>query len=71
MFLYLFRKDCIKQVTDNPSVADVIAVGLGGLMIIKFDGKSFLKMSVESGKITWTKVEEADILSCRDGRIHQ
>lgn len=71
MLLYLFNKDCIKQVADNPTVADVIAVGLGGLTIIKFDGKSLLKMTIENGKMTWTKLEEADTLSCRDGRIHQ
>lgn len=71
MFLYIFKNGDIKQVADNPTVADTIAVGLGGLTILKCVQNVFYKLVLEKNKICWTKVEDCVTLSCRDGRFHQ
>lgn len=75
MFLYIFKDGTIKQVDENPSVADMLAVAMGILEIVTYDkdGKFFKKLSkVQNGeKYIWTELEEADTLICREGRVHQ
>lgn len=69
MLLYVFRDGTAKQVQDNPSVLDLLAVRQGGLSIYKYSDKQYLRLIFEDD-FKWEQVENEKIISCSEGRLH-
>jgi hypothetical protein len=70
MYLYVWKTGAAKEVTENPSAADLLAVQQGMLMIFRFTGGCFLKLIVQSDKLLWQPVLSASILKSSDARLH-
>jgi len=72
MLLYVFKDGTSKSVTENPSVADILAVSQGLLKIYKFDivNMRFLSLVKDLDSIEWVPVRDAKVVSHKDCRIH-
>lgn len=69
MFLFVMADGTTKQVTENPSVLDILALQQGLLSIYRFC-RHFQKLMVCREKLYWVNVPDAKILQTADARVH-
>ncbi len=71
MFLYIFTDGQIKQVSENPTIVDLLAVSQSLLTIIKFDKKKgFFRLIKDESKLCWVPVKDAQVLTSETDRVH-
>jgi hypothetical protein len=69
VYVFVYKNGTFKQVTDNLSVADILAVTEGVLSIVRFHGK--FQYLVNTGEaLVWRPVPEATLLIAGDARLH-
>ena len=69
MYLYLTKTGPAKQVEENPSTMDFMAVSQGLLKIFRF-AEEFQELVFSSGKFHWIPVASAETLKTSDARLH-
>jgi hypothetical protein len=70
MYLYIFADGTVRQVHDNISVADLIALKQGLLRIFSVVNHKFVRIVLDKEKICLVPVRESEILLNKDGRLH-
>ncbi len=71
MYLFIFVDGTFKQVNENLSVTDLVAVKSGLLKILRSHLNSFQALTFKQEKLVWSPVPEAKVLTLRESRIHQ
>lgn len=71
MLLYVFIDGTCKQVEDNISVADMLAVKQGLLKIVKWHKGQFVYLVQDESKLLWVPIKKGFTISCPDARVHQ
>jgi hypothetical protein len=71
MYLLVFRDLTVRQVHDNLTVADLLAVRERLARIFTINEKDFLEIVLDDGKMCIVPIKEAKPLSCSAGKVHQ
>ena len=70
MYLFLYNDGQIKQVTDNLTKLDVMAIALGEVKVFTLLNKKFVRIVVDEGKLCKVPVAESRILKTNSERLH-
>jgi hypothetical protein len=71
MYLFVFSDHTIRQVADNITVAELLAMQEHSLRVFQFIGENFVELIVDNGKPCLVPVREGKVFQCKDGRFHQ
>lgn len=69
MYLLIFADKTVKQIADNLTIADILAIKQGTLTVLRFYNDNFQKLKIKSDKLVWTNLPQASRLGCVDGMI--
>lgn len=72
MYLFVYADGSARQVIDNLSVADLLAVSVGTLRIFtyNFGDSKFYKVVLDENKLCKVPVLDSRVIQCEEGRLH-
>ena len=70
MYLFIYADKQVRQVNDNLTIADILAVKQKILKIFTVDQDIALEIIVDNDKLCKVIVPETRILKTKQGRIH-
>jgi hypothetical protein len=70
MYLYLFADGTIRQVHDNITISDVLAIKEGLLRVFTIHNNKFVRIVVDEEKLCVIPVQESDVIQNKEGRLH-
>ena len=70
MYLFVFSDNQVRQITDNLSVTDYIAMLSGLLRVYRAKIDGFVQIVIDNGKLCEVNVTEATIIQGEAGRLH-
>lgn len=70
MYLFIYADRTCKQVTDNLSVGDLLAVRRGLLGVYRVREGRFEKLVPDERTITWVPVPESRVAFSEESRFH-
>jgi hypothetical protein len=70
MFLYLFSDGTIRQVEDNPTVLDLVALSGKLLRIIRGGEAGYYELIKDESKLIWVPIRYGESKMCSEGKIN-
>jgi hypothetical protein len=70
MYLFLFANGCVRQVHDNLSIADMLAIKDKTLRVYTIHDDTFMLVTIDEEKVCFVPVPESRIVQCQTGRLH-
>jgi hypothetical protein len=66
----IFANGCVRQVHDNLSVADMLAIKDKTLRVYTIHDNTFMLVTIDEEKICFVPVPESHVIQCQTGRLH-
>jgi hypothetical protein len=70
MYLFVFSNGLVRQVEDNITIVDALAMKNNLLSVYSFKDGQFYQVVIEDNQFVYKEVEQAKIVQGESGRLH-
>jgi hypothetical protein len=70
MYLFVFANGCVRQVHDNLSIGDMLAITDKTLRVYTVIDNKFVLVTIDEDKVCFIPVPESSVIQCQTGRLH-